>query len=77
MSNQEKLSDSDRRMIKYFITEKGDITRWCDWPEKKTLVAKIYPELIDALDRLKIAERTLKAVVEKIAQEGDDEEKSS
>lgn len=59
------LTAEDVRLIKYFH-DKGDITRWVDWEAKKALVEKQYPEVIDALNRLTIAERTLRAVVEAI-----------
>jgi len=53
-------------MICYFLKEKGDITRWGEWEERKADIEKEYPELIDALNRLIIAERTLKAIVDMI-----------
>lgn len=60
------ITDSDRNAIVYFIKEKGDITRWCDWKEKKEEIEKKYPELIAALKNVTIAERTLAAVVKTI-----------
>jgi len=48
------------------LKEKGDITRWGEWEERKADIEKEYPELIDALNRLIIAERTLKAIVDMI-----------
>ena len=60
------LTQEDRAMIAYFITEKGDVTRWCEWDEKKAQVEKEMPELIEALKRLDIAERTLSAIVKTI-----------
>ena len=60
---KDKLTDEDKAMISYFIGEKGDITRWCDWEDKKHVVEKELPELIDALRRLDSAEKTLSAIV--------------
>ncbi len=63
------LTEEDRNMICYFIQEKGDIARWCDWEERRDIIAAEYPELIAALTSLKIAERTLDAIVERIGNE--------
>ena len=60
------LTDDDKNMINYFITERNDITRWCHWEKKKAEVEAELPELIDALKRLEIAEKTLDAVVKSI-----------
>lgn len=61
------ITEEDRRMVKYFLEEKGDVTRWCDWEEKKEALFTLYPELHTALFNLDVAERTLKHVVEGIA----------
>jgi hypothetical protein len=61
------LSDEDKSMIRYFIQEKGDVTRWCDWEERKSQVEKEYPELIEVLNKIETYERLLKAVLETIA----------
>ncbi len=63
------VTDDDKRMICHFIREKGDITRWTDWEERKADIGVEYPELIAALDNLIIAERTLNAIVLKISDE--------
>ena len=63
------VTDIDRNMISYFIKEKGDITRWSSWEKRKKDIGSEYPELIAALNNLTIAERTLNAIVEKIANE--------
>ncbi len=68
-SRAASVTDDDRNMIAYFLQEKGDIERWSGWEDRKADIGRVYPELIDALDRLKIAERTLDAVVDRIAQE--------
>lgn len=59
----DELTESDLEMVRYFLEEKGDVTRWIRWEEKKPLFAKHFPELIAALDALNVAERTLRAVV--------------
>jgi len=63
------ITDSDKNMICYFIQEKGDITRWCDWEKRKTDIAIERPELIAAINNLEIAKRTLSAIVENIGNE--------
>ena len=60
------LTEEDRGMIEYFITEKGDITRWCDWEKKKAAIEEELPELIAALKQLDIAERTLNAIMKSL-----------
>ena len=63
------VTDEDKNMICYFLTEKGDITRWCHWEKRKADIKEEYPELIAALTGLIIAEKTLDAIVEKISNE--------
>lgn len=60
------LTEEDKNMIVYFIKEKGDITRWCSWESKKQEIEEEFPELINALKQLEIAERTLNAIVNAI-----------
>lgn len=57
------ITDEDRRMIRYFIEDKGDITRWTHWEEKKFAVFSLYPQLRAALFDLGTAERNLKHIV--------------
>lgn len=57
------ITEEDRRMIRYFIEEKGDVTRWCSWEEKKAAIFATWPELRAALHNLDIAERNLKHIV--------------
>lgn len=64
VDNSEILTEEDRADISYFIKEKGDITRWCDWEKKKGLVENELPHLIDALRRLDSAEKTLVAIAD-------------
>ena len=60
------LTDEDKSSIAYFIREKGDIERWCDYEKKKHLIEAEYPELIAALHAKLVAERTLEAIVKSI-----------
>jgi len=61
---EERLTADDYDAIEYFHREKGDITRWSRWEERKPIIREIHPELVDAIERLTAAERTLLAVVE-------------
>lgn len=63
-----QVTDEDRRMVHYFIKEKDDITRWCDWEARKGIIEAEYPELIAALRNLETAQRTLDAIVERIGE---------
>ena len=48
----------------YFLEEKGDITRWSRWEDRMPIIQKEYPELIQAMLNVKLAERTLTAVLQ-------------
>ena len=65
-SNSEELTQSDLDMVQYFWKEKGDLTSWSSWEEKKPLFQKYFPELVAAWDSLQTAERTLDAVVDSL-----------
>ncbi len=58
------IDDEDLRMVRYFIEERGDVTRWCDWDEKKEAIFALHPELRLALNNLELAELALKHVLE-------------
>jgi len=62
----EKITDEDLDMVRYFWEEKGDVTRWVQWKEKLPLLRKQYPELVDAVDRYRIAVLTLSAVIKEV-----------
>lgn len=63
------MTEGDKNMICYFIQEKGDIARGGDWEKRKRDIEIERPELIAALNNLRIAQRTLTAIVENIANE--------
>lgn len=58
-----KLTSEDKELIAYFFFNKGDVTRWCDWEEKKAQVKNEYPHVIFSLDNLKLAEDTLEQAI--------------
>jgi hypothetical protein len=60
------LTASDYAAVRYFILDKGDVTRWVGWREKRPLFEQQHPELIKALRDLEASERILKAVVESL-----------
>jgi len=43
------LTASDYDMALYFLKDKGDITRWLDWEEKREALCLAVPELSDWL----------------------------
>ncbi len=61
------ITEEDRRTIRYFVQEKGDITRWSEWDEKKDAIFATWPQLRVALHNLDVAERNLDMIVEGIA----------
>ena len=69
----EDVSASDVRTVIYFIQEKGDINRWTEWDKKKKAIAAKYPHLIEAIERVSVAERTLAAVLKDIEQDSYDD----
>ncbi len=62
------ITDSDKRSILYFIREKGDITRWCAWKEKKDEIKREYPKLIKALKKIKKAEKKIGKVLDNLSE---------
>ena len=59
-----EVTNTDLVMVRYFIAEKGDVTRWIDWEERKAAIRAEYPHIIDAIERLDSAKRTLQAIVD-------------
>ncbi|AAQ96587.1 hypothetical protein [Vibrio phage VP16C] len=60
------ITPEDLGTMKYFIEEKGDVTRWCDWDEKKAAIFELYPGLRRALNNLELAETQLRHELEGI-----------
>lgn len=56
----------DIMMIDHFLKERGDIERWTRWKERKPVIEKEFPELINAMVNLDIAEKTLNRIVDNI-----------
>jgi predicted nucleic acid-binding protein len=71
-----QMTVEDARMVAYFVREKGDITRWVDWPNRQDAIAYECPELINALTLLEKAERTLDAVLSDILDRFEDAEEA-
>ncbi len=63
----DKLTESDLLMLCYFYRD-SRITRWSEWEDKKHLFEKEYPHLIDAMDKLESARKTLDAIIYEIEQ---------
>ena len=69
MSGTFLVTEEDRRMINYFLNEKGDIENWTQWEDRKGDIEIEYPEFIQALDQLEVAKRTLRAITKTITQD--------
>lgn len=65
MSN--KLTENDLLMLCYFYRD-SRIERWSQWDDKKQLFEKEYPHLIDAIERLDSAKKTLDSIICEIEQ---------
>jgi hypothetical protein len=50
----------------YFIHEKGDVTRWIDWPGKREMFMAAAPELGDWMQAQRIASAMRAAVIQKL-----------
>ncbi len=68
-----QLLIEDLRSMKYFHQEKS-IERMSDWGKLKPLVQREYPEVIAAMAALKVAERTLDAVINNMVEQGEAKE---
>ena len=67
MSEENTLTEGDYNMVIYFWQEKGDITRWSSWEEKKPLFEKYHPELIKAMNDWTLAEKMLNLVIDSLS----------
>ena len=52
--------------MNYFILNKGDITRWVEWENRKRSIQKKFPELIYAIDNFEHAKETLHRITQNI-----------
>lgn len=59
-----RLTPEDITSAKYFILERGDITRWSAWEEKKAIFKAEYPQLLRAINLLEFAKTNLRLVAE-------------
>lgn len=69
--NEPQLTDEDRNSIAYFILERGDVTRWSQWQEKKHLVMIHYPELIMLLDQRDFIDSKIDVIAHNLAYKPD------
>ncbi len=63
-SHDSRLTSSDVETMAYFILERGDVTRWSQWEQKKDLVAEQFPAIIRALQEIKYQEAVLRAAID-------------
>ena len=57
------MNESDIEMIRYFWEEKGDITRWTSWEDRKPEIKKYHPGLVYAVEQIEFLSRVLDAIV--------------
>lgn len=57
------ITQEDIGMFYYFYVEKGDITRWCHWEQKRDAFAKEFPELIAAMNAVTVAQITVTHII--------------
>jgi hypothetical protein len=60
------LTEEDLRSIWYFITEKGDITRWVGYESKQHLVEKALPEIVATISRIETEESILATLLDEL-----------
>ena len=68
-SEAAQVTDKDRHMVVYFLREMGDITRWCDWEQRKDTILMAYPSLATALEVQQRAAIMLENVLDKIEED--------
>lgn len=56
----------DLDMLKYYWIEKQDLTSWCDWSKRRTVIREFYPEIYDAWERYRSALRTMDVLIENL-----------
>lgn len=64
-----KITQEDRNSLRYFHEEKGDITRWVNWEDKKELFFEEYPELRTAIDNLRAWNLIMNSIIAAIDHE--------
>ena len=58
------LTEDDLHSVRYFIKEKGNITRWVHWEEKGDAILAINPQLKEAFRAQENAELQMKRALE-------------
>lgn len=63
---------SDARMCLYFHEERGDLENSAEWPRIRAELLQERPEIVAAVEGLRIAERTLIALLRDWENTGDE-----
>lgn len=58
-----KLTNEDIWSLRYFWTEKRDLTRWSGWEDNLALIQAEFPELLKAWNDLRYAQKIMDLVV--------------
>lgn len=74
MSAPDKLSAEDARSLAYFHEEKGDMSCLVSWGQLKPILKRDYPEVLAAREQVRVAQRTLDAVVKAMVDRAESEE---
>ena len=64
-----KPTSEELRMVVYFWQERRDLTRFVSWEELEPVLRVSHPHLLDAIERLRSAEKTVDAIVDSIGNE--------
>lgn len=62
----DKIYSEDADMAHYFIEQKGDVTRWCDWEQKREALCAAVPEIDDWVRAQRIARALERTVLERL-----------
>ena len=62
MNNNQKLTQSEKRLALYFLTFK-DIYSWTDWPDVRDRFFAEYPELVETIEKIAAAEIKLNGLI--------------
>jgi hypothetical protein len=60
------VTAEDADMAYYFIREKDEVTRWCDWNERREVLCAAVPELDDYLRTQRTADALKSVALEKL-----------
>lgn len=60
------MTEQDRHDLVYFWTQKRDVTRWDGWETRKEVIRETNPEIVHAVEQIKMCERILDLAVKNL-----------